>query len=82
LTLRQSVEAIRRAAVLVTNDSAPLHFAQAVDTADGSDLRVDTPSFGFGPRGPRDRVVQLDGLLCRPCRRTGRPAARWGTTCA
>ena len=67
LTLRQSADVIRRASVLVTNDSAPLHFAQAVDTPTVAIFGSTVPSFGFGPRGPRDRVVGLDGLACRPC---------------
>lgn len=67
LTLRQSAEAIRRAAVLVTNDSAPLHFAQAVATPTVAIFGSTVPAFGFGPRGPRDQVVELGGLLCRPC---------------
>jgi len=74
LTVRQSVEAIRRAAVLVTNDSAPLHFAQAVDTPTVAIFGSTAPTFGFGPRGPRDRVVQLDGLPCRPCSAHGPPS--------
>ena len=67
LTLRQSAEAIRRSAVLVTNDSAPLHFAQAVGTPTVAIFGSTVPAFGFGPRGPRDRVVELTGLECRPC---------------
>jgi lipopolysaccharide heptosyltransferase II len=78
LTVRQSVEAIRRAAVLVTNDSAPLHFAQAVDTPTVAIFGSTAPSFGFGPRGPRDRVVQLDGLPCRPCSAHGPPSCPLG----
>ena len=78
LTVRQSVEAIRRAAVLVTNDSAPLHFAQAVDTPTVAIFGSTAPSFGFGPRGPRDRVVQVDGLPCRPCSAHGPPSCPLG----
>ena len=67
LTLRQSAEAVRRAALLVTNDSAPLHLAQAVGTPTVAIFGPTVPAFGFGPRGPRDRVVELQGLMCRPC---------------
>jgi heptosyltransferase-2 len=67
LTLRQSVEVIRRASVLVTNDSAPLHFAQAVATPTVAIFGSTVPAFGFAPRGPRDAVVELVGLACRPC---------------
>ena len=78
LSLRQSAEAIRRAVVLVTNDSAPLHFAQAVDTPTVAIFGSTVPSFGFGPRGPRDRVVQVSGLPCRPCSAHGPPSCPLG----
>jgi heptosyltransferase II len=67
LTLRQSAAVIRKAALLVTNDSAPLHFAQAVATPTVAIFGPTLPSFGFGPRGPRDRALGVDGLACRPC---------------
>lgn len=74
LSLRESAAVIREAAILVTNDSAPLHFAQAVETPTVAIFGPTTPAFGFGPRGPRDVVVGLDGLACRPCSPHG-PAA-------
>src|SRR5207247_2183133 len=78
LSVRQAAEAIRRAVVLVTNDSAPLHFAQAVDTPTVAIFGSTVPSFGFGPRGPRDRVVQVGGLVCRPCSAHGPPSCPLG----
>lgn len=67
LTLRQSAALIRKAQALVTNDSAPLHFAQAVGTPTVALFGSTVPAFGFGPRGPRDRTVGIDDLPCRPC---------------
>ena len=67
LPVRESVAVIRAAAVLVTNDSAPLHFAQAVETPTVAIFGPTVPAFGFGPRGARDVVVQFEGLACRPC---------------
>lgn len=67
LTLRESAALIQRAGVLVTNDSAPLHLAQAVGTPTVAIFGSTVPAFGFGPRGPRDVVVGVDGLACRPC---------------
>jgi len=64
--------------VLVTNDSAPLHFAQAVDTPTVAIFGSTVPSFGFGPRGPRDHVVQVGGLACRPCSAHGPPSCPLG----
>jgi heptosyltransferase-2 len=62
-----SAELIRRAEVLVCNDSAPLHLAGAVGTPVLAIFGATTPAFGFGPIGPGDRVLQIAGLGCRPC---------------
>jgi heptosyltransferase-2 len=67
LTLRQSAALIRKAGVLVTNDSAPLHFAQAVATPTVAIFGPTLPAFGFGPRGSRDTALGVAGLPCRPC---------------
>jgi heptosyltransferase-2 len=62
-----SAELLRRSAVLVCNDSAPLHIAAAVGTPVLAIFGATTPTFGFGPTGPRDRVLETGGLTCRPC---------------
>ena len=67
LGLRASAAVIARAAVLVTNDSAPLHLATAVGTPVVAVFGPTVPAFGFGPRGARDRVVEHPALACRPC---------------
>ena len=78
LTLRQAAELLRRAAVLVTNDSAPLHFAQAVRTPTVAIIGPTVPAFGFAPWGPRDRVVDVGALSCRPCSAHGPPSCPLG----
>jgi heptosyltransferase-2 len=65
--LRGSAALIARAGVLVTNDSLPLHLATAVGTPIVALFGPTVPAFGFGPRGPRDRVVEHPSLVCRPC---------------
>src|SRR5207237_1273107 len=75
---RVATEGFLREAVLVTNDGAPLHFAQAVGTPTVAIFGSTAPSFGFGPRGPRDRVVELEGLPCRPCSAHGPPSCPLG----
>ena len=67
LSLRGSAALIARARLLVTNDSAPLHLATAAGTPIVAVFGPTLPSFGFGPRGPRDRIVEHDHLSCRPC---------------
>jgi heptosyltransferase-2 len=61
--------------VLVSNDSAPMHLAVAVGTPVVAIFGATVPEFGFGPAGPRDRVVETLGLSCRPC------AIHGGATC-
>lgn len=67
LTVLQSAALIRSAGALLTNDSAPLHMAAAVGTPVVSIFGATSPAFGFGPRGPRDVVLEIQGLSCRPC---------------
>ncbi len=75
LTPRQSAELIRRCQLLVTNDSAPLHLANAVKTPVVAIFGPTVSDFGFFPRGSRDRLVETNGLNCRPC------AIHGGTKC-
>ncbi len=78
LSLRVSAALLERAAALVTNDSLPLHLAQATGTPTVAIFGPTVPAFGFGPTGPRDRVVELEGLSCRPCSRHGPPTCPLG----
>jgi len=66
LSLRQSAELIRRAQVLVSNDSAPLHLASAVGTAAVAIFGPTIPEFGFAPLSAGSVIVQIE-LPCRPC---------------
>jgi heptosyltransferase II len=71
LSLRQSAALIERAAVLVTNDSLPLHLASAVGTPIVAIFGPTVPAFGFGPIAKDDVIVEHQGLTCRPCSRHG-----------
>jgi heptosyltransferase-2 len=71
LPLRSSAALLSRAQALVSNDSLPLHLAQATGTPTVAIFGPTVPAFGFGPAGPHDRVVELTGLACRPCSRHG-----------
>lgn len=67
LPIRASAAVLERASVLVSNDSLPLHLAQAVGTPVVAIFGPTVPAFGFGPQGEQDRIVELEGLPCRPC---------------
>jgi heptosyltransferase-2 len=71
LPLLGSAEMIGRCAVMVTNDSAPLHLASAMGTPTVAIFGPTVPEFGFGPLAPSSVVVGHETLACRPCHRHG-----------
>jgi heptosyltransferase II len=52
---------------LVSNDSAPVHIASAVSTPVVEIFGATSPAFGFTPFGVQHRIVELEGLDCKPC---------------
>ena len=78
LTLRQSAALIKRAELLVTNDSAPLHLATAMGTPVVALFGPTVTDFGFGPLRAGDVALGLDGLACRPCSSHGPPTCPLG----
>ena len=64
-------ELIRRAALLVTNDSSPQHLASAMGTPTITLFGPTVPAFGFGPLAPRSIALGTAGLDCRPCHHHG-----------
>jgi len=71
LSLLASAELIGRARLLVTNDSAPLHLASAMNTPTVAVFGPTVPAFGFGPLADRAVVAEHLSLDCRPCDRHG-----------
>ena len=67
LSILQSAELIRRCALIVTNDSAPMHLAVAMQVPVVAIFGATVPAFGFAPYGEKDVVVETEGLTCRPC---------------
>ena len=65
-TLLESAALIKNCEALVTNDSAPLHFAVAVDTPVVAIFGATAPKFGFYPFNEDDIVIDRE-LPCRPC---------------
>ena len=78
LTPLQSAEVIRRARVLVTNDTAPLHMASATGTPVVAIFGPTVPEFGFGPYRVPHRIAQIP-LACRPCSTHGGKRCPIGT---
>lgn len=66
-SIRKSAEIIRRASLLISNDSAPTHMGVAVKTPVLTLFGSTVPKFGFYPYGEKNRVAEVAGLECRPC---------------
>ncbi len=71
LSLLGSAALLARVNVLVTNDSAPLHLASAMNTPTVALFGPTVPAFGFGSLAERHVVVEQQGLACRPCHAHG-----------
>jgi heptosyltransferase-2 len=67
LSLLASAALLARAQLLVTNDSAPLHLASAMDTPTVALFGPTVPALGFGPLASRRSIVEHEALTCRPC---------------
>lgn len=72
LSILQSAELIRNSSLLITNDSAPLHLANAVGTKVIALFGSTIKEFGFYPIGKHDKVFEVIGLKCRPCSNHGK----------
>jgi ADP-heptose:LPS heptosyltransferase len=57
---------LKRARVVIANDSGPAHLAAAVGTPVVALFGPTHEAFGFVPCGPAVRVISRD-LPCRPC---------------
>ncbi|HPF70198.1 MAG TPA: glycosyltransferase family 9 protein [Candidatus Krumholzibacteria bacterium] len=69
-------------AALVTNDSGLLHLAEAVGTPVVALFGPTVRAFGYAPHLPASRLLETDGLDCRPCSRNGkRPCHRGDLAC-
>ncbi len=71
LSLLGSAALLMRARVLVSNDSAPLHLASAMNTPTIALFGPTMPAFGFGPLSTRHATLEQTALTCRPCHAHG-----------
>lgn len=78
LSLLGSAALLARCQVLITNDSAPLHLASAMNTPTVALFGPTVPAFGFGPLAERRTVVEHPQLECRPCHAHGPPSCPLG----
>jgi heptosyltransferase-2 len=78
LALAETAALLASCEGLVTNDSALLHLAEAVDTPVAALFGPTVTAFGYAPRLPESRVLERE-IRCRPCSRNGRRPCPRGT---
>lgn len=78
LSLMGSAALVARAALVVSNDSVPLHLATALGRPVVALFGPTIPAFGFGPLWPDGEVIEHPGLACRPCSHHGPPVCPLG----
>jgi heptosyltransferase-2 len=79
LNFLQSAALMERAVMNYANDSAPLHFASAMDAPVTAVFCSTVPAFGFGPLRANGQVVEVaERLACRPCGLHGHKACPEG----
>ena len=75
LSLLESAALMQKAKMNYVNDSAPMHFASAVNAPTNAIFCSTVPSFGLGPLAEYAKVIQTKKELgCRPCGLHGKKA--------
>lgn len=72
MNLRETAAMIAAMDLMVTNDSGLMHLAVALGIKTVSIFGCTTRELGFFPDAPFSRVVENNGLACRPCTTMGR----------
>jgi heptosyltransferase-2 len=68
LTFLQSAALMKDAVMNYTNDSAPMHFASAMNAPVAAVYCSTVPSFGFGPLSDKKFIIETkEPIDCRPC---------------
>ncbi len=68
LTFLKSAALMSRASMNYVNDSAPMHFASAMNAPVTAIYCSTVPEFGFGPLSDVRHIVEIDHpIYCRPC---------------
>lgn len=79
LSFLESAALMKGAVMNYVNDSAPMHFASAMNAPTTAVYCSTLPAFGFGPLADKKFIVEkTEPLYCRPCGLHGRPACPEG----
>lgn len=63
----QSIELLKRAKLLLTNDSAPAHLGMCADIPVLTIYCSTIPEFGFYPYNNKSSYISFNDLSCKPC---------------
>ncbi|MCG6162132.1 glycosyltransferase family 9 protein, partial [Leptospira bandrabouensis] len=66
-SLKELMVWIQNATAIISNDSSPIHFASAFNTPTVMIYGATIPEFGYGSLSDKHRIMQVNGLNCRPC---------------
>ncbi len=78
-SLAEQLALVEHAGLVICNDSLILHVASAFKRPTVAIFCATSPTFGFGPWRSPARVVEMEGLSCKPCRRHGGKFCPTGT---
>jgi heptosyltransferase-2 len=78
LSIMESAAMLSLCSLLVTNDSAPLHMAEAVGTPVVALFGPTVREFGYYPQLPSSAAIEVE-MNCRPCSRNGARPCPIGT---
>lgn len=68
LSFLQTAALMKDAVINYTNDSAPMHFASAMQAPVAAIFCSTIPEFGFGPLSAQSSIIEIiEPLECRPC---------------
>jgi heptosyltransferase-2 len=66
-TIPQILELIRNAKLVISNDSAPIHFASLFNIPAITIYGATSPTFGFYPLAENSLSIEDSQLFCHPC---------------
>lgn len=79
LNFLESAALMKQAVMNYVNDSAPMHFASAMNAPVTAIYCSTVPSFGYGPLSDHQHIIQTgENLSCRPCGLHGKKACPKG----
>lgn len=78
LNLLELAELMKRCTLVISGDTGPMHFAEAVAVPIIMLAGSSVKEFGFYPRNDNRRILEVNGLSCRPCSHIGRDSCPKG----